>query len=63
MREEEKEEEEKKTNAYRLLVTKPEGKRPLGRPGRGWVDNNEMDLGEIELGCIDFTGLAQDRAK
>jgi hypothetical protein len=36
-----------KWNAYRLLVGKPEGKRPLGRPRRGWVDNIGMDLGEV----------------
>jgi hypothetical protein len=37
-------------NAYRLLVGKPEGKRPLGRPRRRWVDNIKMDLGEVEMG-------------
>jgi hypothetical protein len=36
-----------KRNAYRILVGKPEGKRPLGRSRRGWVDNIEMDLREI----------------
>jgi hypothetical protein len=36
-----------KSNAYRLLVGKPEGKRPLGRPKRRWVDNIRMDLGEV----------------
>jgi hypothetical protein len=36
-----------KRNAYRILVGKPEGKRPLGRPRRRWVDNIRMDLGEI----------------
>jgi hypothetical protein len=36
-----------KSNAYRLLVGKPEGKRPLGRPRRRWVDNIRMDLGEV----------------
>jgi hypothetical protein len=45
-----------KRNAYRLLVGKPEGKRPLGRPRRRWVDNIRMDLGEV-----DWIGLAQDR--
>jgi hypothetical protein len=39
-----------KRNAYRILVTKPEGKRPLGRPRRRWVDNIKMDLREIEWG-------------
>jgi hypothetical protein len=36
-----------KKNAYRLFVGKPEGKRPLGRPRRRWVDNIRMDLGEV----------------
>jgi hypothetical protein len=36
-----------KRYAYRILVGKPEGKRPLGRPGRRWVDNIRMDLGEM----------------
>jgi hypothetical protein len=36
-----------KTNAYRLLMGKSEGKRPLGRPRRRWVDNIRMDLGEV----------------
>jgi hypothetical protein len=36
-----------KRNAYRILVGKPEGKRPLGRPRRRWVDNIQMDLREI----------------
>jgi hypothetical protein len=36
-----------KRNAYRLLVGKPEGERPLGRPRRRWVDNIRMDLGEV----------------
>jgi hypothetical protein len=40
----------KKRNAYRLLVGKPEGKRPLGRPRRRWVDNIRMDLGELGMG-------------
>jgi hypothetical protein len=50
-----------KMNAYRLLVGKPEGKRPLGRPRRGWVDNIRMDLGEVGYGDVDWIGLAQDR--
>jgi hypothetical protein len=37
-----------KRNAYRLLMGKPEGKRPLGRPRRRWADNIRMDLGEVE---------------
>jgi hypothetical protein len=44
-----------KRNAYRLLVGKPEGKRPLGRPRRRWVDNIRMDLGEVGWGV--WTGL------
>jgi hypothetical protein len=47
--------------AYRLLVRKPEGKRPLGRPRRSWVDNIRMDLGEVRWGDVDGIGLAQDR--
>jgi hypothetical protein len=47
-------------NAYRLLVRKPDGKRPLGRPRRRWVDNIRMDLGEVGLGDVDWIGLAQD---
>jgi hypothetical protein len=50
-----------KRNAYRLLVRKPEGKRPLGRPRRRWVDNIRMDLGELGWGDVDWVGLAQDR--
>ena len=46
---------------YRFLVGKPEGKRPLGRPRRRWVDNIRMDLQEVRCGCIDWIGLAQDR--
>jgi hypothetical protein len=50
-----------KKNAYRLLVGNPEGKRPLGRPTRRWVDNIRMDLGEVGWGDMDCIGLAQDR--
>jgi hypothetical protein len=50
-----------KRNEYRLLVRKPEGKRPLRRPRRRWVDNIRMDLGEMEWGDVDWIGLAQDR--
>jgi hypothetical protein len=50
-----------KRNAYRLLVGKPEGKRPLGRPRRRWVDDIRMDLGEVEWGDVDWIGLAKDR--
>ena len=47
--------------AYRVLVGKPEGKRPLGRPRRRWVDNIRMDLQEVVCGYVDWIGLAQDR--
>jgi hypothetical protein len=50
-----------KRNGYRLLVGKPEGKRPLGRPRRRWVDNIRMDLGEVGWGDVDSIGLTQDR--
>ena len=46
--------------SYRFLVGKPEGKRPLGRPRRRWVDNIRMDLQE-GCGYVDWIGLAQDR--
>jgi hypothetical protein len=48
-------------NVYRLLVGKPEGKRPLGRPRRRWINNIEIDLSEIGLSVVDWIGLAQDR--
>jgi hypothetical protein len=48
-------------NAYRLLVGKPEGKRPLGRPRHSWVDNIRMDLVEVGWGDVDWIGPAQDR--
>jgi hypothetical protein len=48
-------------NVYRLLVEKPEGKRPLGRPRRGLIDNIKMDLLEMGLNVVDWIGLAQDR--
>jgi len=46
---------------YRVLVGKPEGKRPLGRPRRRWDDNIKMDLQEVEGGCEDWMELAEDR--
>jgi hypothetical protein len=49
-----------KRNAYRLLVGKPEGKIPLGRPRRRWVDIR-LYLGEVGWGDVDWIGLAQDR--
>jgi hypothetical protein len=48
-------------NAYRILVGKPEGKRPLGRPRCRWVDNIKMVLSEIGWDSVDWIGLAQDR--
>ena len=47
--------------AYRALVGKPEGKRPLGRPRRRWVDNIRMDLQEVGCGYGDWIRLAQER--
>ena len=46
---------------YRVLLGKPEGRRPMGRPRRRWVNNIRMDLQEVGCGYIDWTGLAQDR--
>ena len=46
---------------HRVLVWKPEGKRPLGRPRLRWEDNNKMDLQEVGGGCGDWMDLAQDR--
>jgi hypothetical protein len=50
-----------KKDAYRLLVGKPERKRPLGRPRRMWVDHIRMHLGEVGWGDVDWIGLAGDR--
>jgi hypothetical protein len=50
-----------KRNACRILVGKPEGKRPLGRPRLRWVDNIKMDLREIEWDGVDWIDMAQDR--
>jgi hypothetical protein len=52
---------EEKRNAYRVLVGKPEGKRPLGRPRCRCVDNIKIDLREIEWDGMDRIDLAQDR--
>jgi hypothetical protein len=46
---------------HRVLVGKPEGKRPLGRPRRRWEDNNKMDFQEVGGACGDWMELAQDR--
>jgi len=48
---------------YRVLVGKPEGKRPLGRPRCRWEGNIKMDLQEVECGCMDWLELAQDRGR
>ena len=45
---------------YRVLVGKPEGRRPLGRPRLRWMDNDRMDLQEVGCGYMDWFGLAQD---
>jgi len=46
---------------YRVLVGKPEGRRPLGRPRLRWVDNIRMDLQEVGCGYMDWIGLTPDR--
>jgi len=46
---------------YRVLVRKPEGKRPMGRPRHRWEDNTKMDLQEVGCGGMDWIELAQDR--
>jgi hypothetical protein len=46
---------------YRVLVVKPEGKRPQGKPRRRWEDNIRLDLQEVGCGVLDWIGLAQDR--
>jgi hypothetical protein len=48
-------------NAVKVLVGKPEGKGPLGKPRHRWVNNIKMDLREIGWGSMDWTGLAQAR--
>jgi hypothetical protein len=50
-----------KRNVYRLLVRKPEGKRPLGRPRRRWIDNIKMDILQIGMNVVDWIRLAEDR--
>ena len=48
-------------DVYRVLVGKPEGKRPLGRPRRRWENNIKIDLQEVGWGAMDWIELAQDR--
>ena len=50
-----------KRGVYRVLLGKPEGRRPLGSPGHRWVDNIRMDLQEVGCVYMDWIGLAQDR--
>ena len=50
-----------KRGVYRVLVGKPEGMRPLGRPKHRWEDNIKMDLQEVECGGMDWIELTQDR--
>jgi hypothetical protein len=50
-----------KTGAYRILVGRPEGRRPLGRPWRRWEDNIKMDLQDVGWRGMDWIELAQDR--
>ena len=50
-------------DAHKVLVGRPEGKRPLGRPRSRWEDNIKMDLEEVERGCGDWMELAQDRKR
>jgi hypothetical protein len=52
---------EEKSNTYRLLVGKPEGRKPLGKQKRSWVNNIRMDLVEVGWGDVDWIGLAEDR--
>ena len=48
---------------YTVLVGKPDGRRPLGRPRCRWVDNIRMDLQEVRCGYMDWIGLGQDRGR
>jgi hypothetical protein len=48
-------------NVYKILVSKPEGRRPLGRPRRRWEDNIKIDLRETVLDGVDWIHMAQDR--
>jgi hypothetical protein len=55
--------EEETKNAYRIFVGKPEGKGPLGRPRRRWLNNMKMDLREMGWSGMDWIDLAQDRGE
>jgi hypothetical protein len=61
--EKKKKKKKKKKNAYRILVGKPEGKRPLGRPRCRWADNIKLDLREIGWDGMDWIDLAQYRVQ
>jgi hypothetical protein len=50
-----------KRNVYRLLMGRPEGRRPLGRPRRRWLDTIRMDLVEVGWGDVDWISLVQDK--
>jgi hypothetical protein len=50
-----------KKNTYRLLVRKPEGRRPVGRPRRGWLNNIRLHFVEVGWGDVDWIGLAQEK--
>jgi hypothetical protein len=52
---------EDERKVYKILVGKPEGKRPIARPRRRWENGSGMDLRKIGLGCVDWIRLAQDR--
>ena len=52
-----------KRGIYRVLVGKPEGKKPLGRPRPRWENKIKMDLQEVGCGCMDWIDLAHDRAR
>ena len=52
---------EGRRGVHKVLVGKPEGKRPLGRPRRRWEDNIKMDFREVGRSCVDWMELAQDR--
>jgi hypothetical protein len=52
---------EERKGAYVVLVGRPVGKRPLGRPRHRWEDNIEMDLKEVGWGGMDWIGVSQDR--
>ena len=52
---------EERRGVYRVLVGKPEGRSPLGKPRRRWEDNIRKDLREVGCGCVDWMELAEDR--